>query len=81
MQLKPGIDILVGKDPAELAELVIEMLEDDKRWQKVSDAGLDWAARVSSRAAAHKRIRKMLGSIGLPPPIESTATVIPQEDR
>jgi GT2 family glycosyltransferase/glycosyltransferase involved in cell wall biosynthesis len=67
MQLSPGVDILVGQAPAELAELVIELLADDDRWRQVSDAGLDYAARVTSRASAHRRIRAMLGSIGLAP--------------
>jgi glycosyltransferase involved in cell wall biosynthesis len=73
MQLVIGSDVVVGDSPHELAERCIELLTDDRRWQAVSDAGLAYAGRVTSRAAAHQRIRAMLGSIGLPPPLEAPA--------
>ena len=66
MQLTPGQDILVADDPEPFAEHVVQLLVDDALWQRVSDAGLEYASTVTSRASAHARIGDLLGLLGLP---------------
>ncbi len=60
MQLSIGANVLVGETPAELADRLVELLTDDQRWHAVSDAGLAYAAEVTSRASAERRVVSML---------------------
>ena len=60
MLLTPGENILVADDAADFANLVVELLTQDARWQGVSEAGLRYAAEVTSSASAQERIRSML---------------------
>jgi hypothetical protein len=57
----------VADDPAGFAAHVVDLLTDDVRWREVSTAGLQYAARVTSRASAHERIGALLAQLGLPP--------------
>ena len=61
MGLAPGIDVLVGADADEFAGHVVTLLGDDAQWQRLSEAGLAYARETTSRAAAHRRIRDVLG--------------------
>lgn len=60
MLLTPGENILVADAAADFASRVVELLTEDARWQEVSEAGLRYAAEVTSSASAQERIRSML---------------------
>ena len=60
MMLSPGLDVLVGDTPEALAEHVIALLRDDALWQRLSDAGLAYARRVTSRGSARERLQGLL---------------------
>jgi glycosyltransferase involved in cell wall biosynthesis len=68
MGLEPGVNVLVGADAGELAAHVIDLLRDDARWQRLSDAGRAYARDTTSRASAHRRIREVLGLEPVPGP-------------
>jgi GT2 family glycosyltransferase/glycosyltransferase involved in cell wall biosynthesis len=68
MRLEPGVNVLVGADAGELAAHVIDLLRDDARWQRLSDAGRAYARDTTSRASAHRRIREVLGLEPVPGP-------------
>ena len=60
MQLSPDGDVLVGDDPETMAAHVVMLLTDDAAWQRMSQAGLDYAGRVTSRRRARERLRQLL---------------------
>jgi glycosyltransferase involved in cell wall biosynthesis len=64
MQLVPGVDVLVGSTPEQLAEHVVRMLRDDAEWRRLSEAGLAYASRVTSRACMHSRLHALLSGQG-----------------
>lgn len=65
MQLTPGENILIADDPAAFADHVVELLTRDSRWTEVSEAGLHYAATITSRASARARLAAMLEGLGL----------------
>ena len=60
MSLAPGEDVLVGDSPEALADHVIALLRDDLLWHRLSDAGLDYALRVTSRDRARAILQGLL---------------------
>jgi GT2 family glycosyltransferase len=60
MGLEPGTNVLVGDAPDALAAHLVCLLRDDARWHALSDAGLEFAREVTSRARAHARIDALL---------------------
>jgi GT2 family glycosyltransferase len=65
MQMTPGVDVLVADSIVDFAAAVVDVLGDDALWQRLSDAGLAYAQRVTSRRSAHQRISDILAKIGL----------------
>ncbi|MCX7041265.1 MAG: glycosyltransferase [Gammaproteobacteria bacterium] len=63
MLLTPGENILVADAAADFADRVVELLTQDARWKEVSEAGLRYAAEVTSSASAQERIRSMLNDL------------------
>lgn len=60
MQLTPGSDVLVGGSVEEFAARVLDLLNDDGLWQRLSQGGLAYARNITSRASANERIRALL---------------------
>jgi glycosyltransferase involved in cell wall biosynthesis len=65
MQLTPGSNVLIADDEEGFAASVVEVLANDRFWQQLSEAGLSYAAEVTSRASARQRVRTMLQQLGL----------------
>ena len=59
--------VLIDSEPAHQAAAQDALRErglpvpDDDAWQRLSARGLAWAARTTSRASAHERLRRLLG--------------------
>jgi glycosyltransferase involved in cell wall biosynthesis len=66
MQLVPGEHALVADSAEAFAAAVLEVLGDDALWQRLSAAGLQYAADVTSRASARQRVRAILAGFGMP---------------
>lgn len=60
MGLEPGANVLIGDTPEALAAHLVALLRDDARWHALSNAGLEFAREVTSRARAHARIGELL---------------------
>ena len=67
MLLTPGENILVADAAVDFASYVVELLTQDARWQAVSEAGLRYAAEVTSSASAQERIRSLLHDLRIAP--------------
>jgi GT2 family glycosyltransferase/glycosyltransferase involved in cell wall biosynthesis len=65
MQLTPGTNVLIADSEESFAASVIEALVNDRFWRELSAAGLSYAAEVTSRASARKRVHAMLQDLGL----------------
>jgi GT2 family glycosyltransferase len=65
MQLVPGEHALVADSAEAFAAAVLEVLGDDALWQRLSAAGLQYAADVTSRASARQRVRAILAGFGM----------------
>ena len=65
MQLVPGEHALVADSEEAFAAAVLEVLDDDALWQRLSAAGLQYAADVTSRASAKQRVRAILAGFGM----------------
>ena len=65
MQLVPGEHALVADSEEAFAEAVLQVLDDDALWQRLSTAGLQYAADVTSRASARQRVRAILAGFGM----------------
>ena len=65
MQLVPGVHALVADSEESFAAAVLDILVDDQLWQRLSSAGLQYAADVTSRASARQRVRAILADLGL----------------
>ena len=66
MQLTPGANVLVADDEAGFAASLVEVLSSDRLWRQLSAAGLAYAAEVTSRAAARRRVQSIREQLGIP---------------
>ena len=60
MRLRPDHDVLVGADEHALAAHILAVLGDDARWQALSQAGLEYARAMTSRACARGCIGRLV---------------------
>ena len=65
MQLTPGVNVLIADSEEAFATSVVEVLANDRLWEQLSAAGLAYAAEVTSRASARRRIQSILRDLGL----------------
>jgi glycosyltransferase involved in cell wall biosynthesis len=65
MQLTPNVNVLVANSEQTLATFAIEILSNDQLWHDLSAAGLQYAAEVTSRDSARKRVRSIIAQLGL----------------
>lgn len=68
MGLNDGVNARIAADPAAFAQAVLEVYEQPELWQRLSDAGLAYARRTFSLAAARPRVAALLADLGLPLP-------------
>jgi glycosyltransferase involved in cell wall biosynthesis len=57
-----GRDMMIAEDPADLAERIVRLLEDDELWVRLSRAGQDVAARLFSPAIMRERLEELLAA-------------------
>jgi glycosyltransferase involved in cell wall biosynthesis len=65
MGLALGQDVLVADDPAEFADAVVRVLNDDTLWAQLSTNGLKFVDENYSRTAARRRVREMVDALNL----------------
>jgi hypothetical protein len=66
MGLVVGSEIAVGATPAELADRIVALHEDEVEWNRMSSAGWKYVSRHYSLDAAKRRISEMLRGLSLP---------------
>lgn len=63
MQLEAGLNVLLADSEQDFAAALLEALGDDARWQALSREGIRYAAEVTSRASASRRVGEILGRL------------------
>ncbi len=66
MALTPGEHVLVADGAEAFADSVVQLYQDEALWRRLSEAGLDYVARTTSRAAGMRILTDILGRMGLP---------------
>jgi FkbM family methyltransferase len=66
VRLRPGVDVLIGTTPAELAARLCDAYRDAELWSRLSSAGLEFAARELSPEVWRGMLGDLLGAVGLP---------------
>lgn len=66
MGLTDGVDVLIADTPAEIAAAIERLDGDHTLWHSLSEAGLDYVVRTTSREAGYKIVGAILESAGLP---------------
>ncbi|MFA7430314.1 MAG: glycosyltransferase [Rhodospirillaceae bacterium] len=65
MGLTLGSDVIVADDPAEMADAIAALYENETLWTAVSDAGLDFIARNYSSALGKRRVAEIATMAGM----------------
>lgn len=65
MGLTPGVDVLVSEDAKGFVRHILAMLDDEKRWNDVRQAGVEFARRETSREVVRARLSDMLAQLKL----------------
>lgn len=63
MGLTDGAEVLIGDDPVEFAEKVVQLYCDQELWERLSKAGLDFVDRTYSPSAVAASLQSMMESV------------------
>jgi hypothetical protein len=67
MAFVDGEHVLVGSDPVAFADRVVELYQDEARWNALSNAGLDLVRRKHSLERGEQHVRELMTEIGVLP--------------
>ncbi|WP_005036537.1 glycosyltransferase [Holophaga foetida] len=67
MPAKHGKEIMIAREPEEMAHQILSLLSDDDLWREISNNGRHLATQLFSRESNTLRMANLLADLGLPP--------------